>query len=110
MKRIIYKPLHVIDEMNNKKKLKELENRIDETLFYVWDPIGISNEPCARGEYSSYTMTILKYTLTEDLTKIAEILSKIESDSMGLSPNRKHNEKVAERLVEFKIAVENELR
>lgn len=96
--------------MNNKKKLKELENRIDETLFYIWDPIGVSDEPCARSEYSSYTMTILKYTLTEDLIKITEILNKIESESMGLSPNKKHNEKVAERLVEFKIAVENELR
>lgn len=102
--------LCVINEMKSKQKLKELENRVDETLFYVWDPIGVSDEPCARGEYSSYTMTILKYTLTEDLKKITEILSKIESESMGLSPNRKHNEKVAERLVEFKNAIEEGLR
>lgn len=96
--------------MNDKNKLKELEKRVDEILFYLWDPIGVSDEPAARGEYSSYTMTVLKYTLTEDIEKITKLLTKIESDSMGLISNRKHNEKVAERLVEFKIAVENGLR
>ena len=55
----------------NKEKLRELERRIDEVLFYVWDPIGVSDTPAARGEYSSYTMTILKYVLEEDLKKIA---------------------------------------
>jgi hypothetical protein len=29
---------------------------------------------------------------------------------MGLTPKRKHNEKVAERLVEFKNAIEEDLR
>jgi hypothetical protein len=96
--------------MKDRAKLKELEKRIDETLYYLWDPIGVSDEPIAREEYSSYTMTVLKYTLTEDIKKIAEILSKIELDSMGLSTNRNHNEKVAERLVEFKVAIENGLR
>ena len=96
--------------MNNKKKLKELENRIDEVLYYVWDPIGVSDEPCARGEYSSYTMTILKYTLTEDVMRITKILSNIETDSMGLTMNKEKNEIVAERLVEYKIAIENGLK
>ena len=97
-------------KMKNEQKLKELENRIDETLFYVWDPIGVSDEPCARSEYNSYTMTILKYTLTEDLKKITEVLNKIEFESMGLPPNKKHNKRVAERLVEFKNAIEEDLR
>jgi len=96
--------------MNNKKKLKELENRIDEVLYYVWDPIGVSDEPCARGEYSSYTMTILKYTLTEDIVRITKILSNIETESMGLTMNKEKNEIVAERLVEYKITIENGLK
>jgi len=53
-----------------KRSLRELEQRVDEVLFYVWDPIGVSDTPAARGEYSSYTMTVLKHILEEDLKKI----------------------------------------
>lgn len=53
--------------MNDKQQLRELDKRIDEVLFYVWDPIGVSDIPEARGEYSSYTMTILKYAVEEGL-------------------------------------------
>ena len=69
--------------MTDKGKIKELNQRIDEILYYEWDPIGVSDEPCARAEYSSYTMTILKYVLEEDLHQIANQLSKIETASMG---------------------------
>ena len=96
--------------MKNKNNLRELERRIDEVLYYVWDPIGVSNEPCARSEYSSYTMTLLKYTLTEDLQKITRILNDIEKNSMGLTMRAKRNEQVAERLIKFKIAIEQNLR
>jgi hypothetical protein len=94
----------------NKEKLRELERRVDEVLFYVWDPIGVSDTPAARGEYSSYTMTILKCVLEEDLKKIASQLSKIESSSMGLTTNKINNLKIAELLVDFKYAVEEGLK
>jgi hypothetical protein len=94
----------------NKEKLRELERRIDEVLFYVWDPIGVSDTPAARGEYSSYTMTILKYVLEEDLTKIASQLTEIESSSMELSTNETKNLEIAELLVDFKYAVDEGLK
>lgn len=94
----------------NKEKLRELERRIDEVLFYVWDPIGVSDIPAARGEYSSYTMTILKYVLEEDLKKIASQLSEIELNSMGLTTNEVKNLEIAELLVNFKYAVEEGLK
>ncbi len=96
--------------MTNKLKIKELERRIDEVLYYVWDPIGVSDEPCARAEYSSYTMTILKYVLNENLQKITEHLRKIELDSMGLTSNSERNLMVAKRLLEYKYAVEEGLK
>lgn len=96
--------------MINKAKLRELERRIDEVLYYVWDPIGVSDEPCARAEYSSYTMTILKYVLSEDLQKIAHHLKRIELDSMGLTSNSERNLMVANRLLEYKSAVEEGLK
>ena len=96
--------------MTDKGKIKELNQRIDEVLFYVWDPIGVSNEPCARAEYSSYTMIMLKYVLKEDLDQIASELSKIETDSMGLTPDKDRNLKVAQRLLDYKYAVEEGLK
>ncbi|CAD6563044.1 hypothetical protein ACFQ3P_41525 [Paraburkholderia sabiae] len=32
----------------------ELHRRVDEVLFYVWDPIGVANSPAARDEYYGY--------------------------------------------------------
>jgi len=68
--------------MTDKGKIKVLNQRIDEVLYYIGDPIGVSDEHCARAEYSSYTMTILKYVINEDLNQIANQLSKIETDSI----------------------------
>ena len=96
--------------MTDKGKIKELNKRIDEVLYNVWDPIGVSDQPCARAEYSSYTMTILKYVLKEDLNQIANQLSKIETDSMGLTSDKDRNLKVAQILLDFKYAVEEGLK
>ena len=96
--------------MTDKGKIRELNQRIDEILYYVWDPIGVSDEPCARAEHSSYTMTILKYVLKEDLNQIANHLSKIEVDSMGLTADKDRNLEVAKRLLDYKYAVEKGLK
>ena len=99
-----------MDKSLDKPQLKELEIRIDEVLYYFWDPIGVRDEPCARAEYSSYSGTVLRSVLSEDLNSITEILGKIEADSMGLSPNKDHNTKTAELLLRFKYAVEEGLK
>lgn len=91
--------------MTDKEKIKELNQRIDEVLYYGWDPIWVSNEPCARTEYSSFTMTILNYVLKEDLNQIANQLGKIETDSMGLKSDKDRNLKVAQRLLDYNYAV-----
>ncbi len=96
--------------MTDKGKLKELNQRIDEVLYYEWDPIGVSDEPCARAEYSSYTTTILKYVLKEDLNQIANQLSKIETDSMGIKSDKEKNLKIAQKLLDYKYAVEKGLK
>jgi len=38
----------------------ELRRRVDEVLYYVWDPIGVNDEPCARSEYENYVPQVLK--------------------------------------------------
>ena len=54
------------------KQEQELIKRINEVLFYVWDPIGVCNEPAARDEYDSYVpqvFSILNKSNPEDNLK-----------------------------------------
>lgn len=37
--------------------------RIDEILFYKWDPIGISDSDWSRDEYQSYVPQVFKLAL-----------------------------------------------
>ena len=96
--------------MKDRAKIKELTNRIDEILYYLWDPIGVSDEPCARGEYSTYVSIITTLVIEENEFKIAEKLSEIESVNMGLTKNPVKNKQIAKRLLDDKYAVQEGLR
>lgn len=97
-------------EMKDRAQIKELSNRIDEVLYYLWDPIGVSDEPCARGEYTTYVGVLISLVIEEDENKIADKLSEIESVNMGLVKNQIKNRNIARRLIEDKNAVEEGLR
>ena len=60
------------NSMKDRAKIKELTNRIDEILYYLWDPIGVSDEPCARGEYSNYVGIITTLVIEENEFKIVK--------------------------------------
>ena len=96
--------------MKDRAKIKELINRVDEVLCYLWDPIGVSDEPCARGEYSSYVGSIVSLLNDEEEDKITKRLSEIESTSMGLTKNETKNKLIAKRLIDEKYAVQEGLR
>jgi hypothetical protein len=84
----------------------ELSKRVDEVLFYVWDPIGVQPEPNARGEYWGYVGEIRKLVAENDhIAPISSHLAAIAKNKMGLSPNRKHCDEVAELLIEHKKAI-----
>ncbi|MFI2549769.1 hypothetical protein, partial [Streptomyces rochei] len=36
----------------------EFYRRVDEVLYYVWDPIGVSSCPATRDEYQRYLPTV----------------------------------------------------
>ena len=96
--------------MKDRAKIKELTNRVDEVLYYLWDPIGVSDEPCARGEYSTYVGSIVSLLTDDKEDKIAKRLSEIETTSMGLTKNDTKNKLIAKRLIEEKYAVKEGLR
>ena len=84
----------------------ELRKRVDEVLFYVWDPIGVNDEPYARGEYEYYVPEVIKLVEANDnIRPISEHLAKIVSSSMGISPNKKQCDYTAEILLRHKKAI-----
>ena len=86
----------------------ELQRRVDEVLFYVWDPIGISDQPYARAEYEDYIPQILKLLNENDAPEpISTYLADIIKNNMELSPNKSKCDEVALPLLEHKNAIKD---
>lgn len=62
----------------------ELRKRVNEVLFYIWDPIGVSPEPFARAEYDAYVSPVLQLLNENDtINPISEYLDTIMISQMG---------------------------
>jgi hypothetical protein len=84
----------------------ELQRRVDEVLYYIWDPIGVSNEPYARGEYDGYVPKVFKLvSKNNNIEPISAYLAKIVNTHMGLSADLKRCDYAAELLLKHKEAV-----
>lgn len=84
----------------------ELGQRVDEALFYVWDPIGVSDAPSARDEYSGYALRATGMLLqSADTQALADFLLEVESVAMGLTPDTARALRVADLLLVWKAAV-----
>lgn len=84
----------------------ELYRRVDEVLYYVWDPIGVATSPAARDEYQRYLPDV--FTMLQagmDASSIAAHLDDITTDRMGLDANLQHSKRVAELLLDWKIEI-----
>ena len=94
--------------MNNKLSTSEkgLYRRVDEILFYLWDPIGVCDIPMARDEYQSYLPQVFKLLLNDSKDhEISAYLIKVVSGSMGMSANSKNALEIARLLIETKEAL-----
>lgn len=84
----------------------ELKRRVDEVLYYVWDPIGVSDEPFARAEYESYVPAIVTLVeRTDEVGLLAEHLESIMSDHMECLPDKAKCVYSAEILLQHKKAL-----
>uniref|UniRef100_UPI00404730DC hypothetical protein n=1 Tax=Shewanella baltica TaxID=62322 RepID=UPI00404730DC len=84
----------------------ELYKRIDEILFYKWDPIGISDSDWGRDEYHAYLPKVFRMALEQSSPEsIAEYLSKITTERMGLSAAKEHDLDIAIQILEVKDAI-----
>jgi len=81
---------------------RELLERIGEVLYSVWDPIGVSDVPAARGEYDAYrdgAFSVLARGGSEE--QVVDYLEREARPRMGLGQNRTQDMKVAALIVEW---------
>jgi hypothetical protein len=94
-----------IRSLSNKDN--ELLARIDEVLHYLWDPIGVSDVPEARDEYTSYAGVVfgmLKQGAGTD--EISRYLREIRVVNMGVGQtgDRGNEDEIAEIAINWKGA------
>lgn len=81
----------------------ELYKRIDEILFYKWDPIGISDTDWPRDEYQSYLPRVFGLALESDKPEpIAEFLGDIATERMGLGASKERDMAIASLILSVK--------
>jgi hypothetical protein len=93
--------MSTVDTASNYEK--ELCQRVNEVLHYIWDPIGVRGEPNARDEYDSYVPQI--YSLLQRdaaAEEIATHLDRIATENMGLNSNKKHALFTAQNLLDWR--------
>lgn len=81
----------------------KLYKRIDEILFYKWDPIGVSDWAGSRNEYQSYLPHVFQLALDNDSPEaIAEYLTEIPTQRIGLQANVERDKKIAKLVIALK--------
>ena len=81
----------------------ELYKRIDEIIWYEWDPIGVNNIEEARDEYYSYLPSLYQKLIGGgDIKEISKYLDHVETVNMGLFGNPQKNIIIAEKLISAK--------
>lgn len=66
---------------------------VDEVLYYIWDPVGINDDPCVRDEYYDYVPQVfewLRADLPEDSIRkeIMKYLTHVEENMIGYRGNK----------------------
>jgi hypothetical protein len=85
---------------------KDLYQRVDEVLHYLWDPIGVAAIPMARDEYQSYVPQVVTL-LNENASveQITDYLNEVATQRMGLSENLDATLDVVSVLLDWKAAL-----
>ena len=98
----------VLGGMGKKLSSDELKlyKRIDEILFYIWDPIGIGDTDWSRDGYHGYLPTVFKLAIENSSPiPLAEYLALIASDRMDLVLPDDHHKKASELILNVKDGI-----
>jgi hypothetical protein len=89
--------------MNLSPNDKELLRRINEVLYYLWDPIGVAGVPQARDEYETYAPQIFRrLKATADGKDVVEYLHWLSTEHMGMGADLKKNAEVVKMLMAWR--------
>jgi len=90
-------------------KENELYKRVDEVLHYIWDPVGVFDQPDARDEYYSY-IPIIFHLLNDnrDSQEIEDKLFQIGLDRMGLTISRDKIKKTVDLIIAYRSIIFSE--
>ena len=87
----------------------QLYRRVDEALFYIWDPIGISRSTWSRDEYQAYLPQVFRMLVDrKPIEEIVSYLVQIESEHMGLG-RRVGMKRQTEKFVNMLMVLRDEL-
>ena len=94
--------------MDNSQE-SELERRVDEVLFYIWDPFGFKGEPFARTEYRNYVEEVLNcLQVAKSSDEISALLIEIVENRMGLVFSPEISQTVGKLLFRHKKTIDSE--
>ena len=87
----------------------ELLQRVDEVLYYHWDPLGVAREPVSRQEYAAFVPEVFAALLDNaDEHRVMELLLLLESEFLGVGPRPSQARRVAEMLVDWRALLEQQ--
>lgn len=91
---------------DSKKQL--FKQRIEEILYYVWDPIGVNDfGPASWGEYDSYAGVVWHMALEgKSQSEISTYLTSVVVDRMELPAKSRKDDAVAELVLDWKEHIE----
>ena len=79
-----------------REEYERLSRRVDEILFYKWDPIRLSDSNWSRDEYERYVPPALKLALEHETPgPLGEFLTMASTELIGLSEDRERDVAVA---------------
>jgi hypothetical protein len=76
--------------------------RIGEVLHYIWDPIGVSDQPGARDEYDSYIPYVMGFALKNDREGLINYLYRTAAHTIGIAVPHEQNEEVADLILDWR--------
>ena len=75
----------------------QLRQRVDEILFYKWDPLGFSSSTLPRDEYVNYVEEVFSLAVNEHSAQpLAEHLNTLMIEVFEIAENKKHSTNIAE--------------
>jgi hypothetical protein len=92
-------------------KDNELLTRVDEVLHYLWDPIGVSDIPEARDEYSSYAGVVLSMLKRgANSEEISNYLRDLRIINMGIGHvgDKSNEDEIVEIITNWKETILDE--